>query len=317
MIRNLFGLLCVFLWFGLLIFLNQDKSYIEAHINKLQYDAISQFENQQTIMSNLIYTKQFNPINKVKHINIKEEKNNQTSISFKEEFHNTDFDKLLQKYNINIQNKSKKLTDEEVENKKNIIKQVIWFFLLNVKDTSTFNNLTITIKNMYPNNKVRGKFNVHTKEKIEIELNENLDSIMIISTLTHEIGHQLTYLIPKEEYKVFYDTNCYPNKYAQKNIREAIAETFTYWLNAELPSDICKERIGNVFLTSFFQDAFKLYYIKTNNNKEESYLNYFNEYYEQQTTKDKTITTLKSKYLFWLDWMYISSINALFDISNF
>lgn len=317
MIRNLFGLLCVFLWFGLLIFLNQDKSYIEAHINKLQYDAISQFENQQTIMSNLIYTKQFNPINKVKHINIKEEKKNQTSISFKEEFHNTNFDELLQKYNINIQNKSKKLTDEEVENKKNIIKQVIWFFLLNVKDTSTFNNLTITLKNMYPNNKVRGKFNVHTKEKREIELNENLDSIMIISTLTHEIGHQLTYLIPKEEYKVFYDTSCYPNKYAQKNIREAIAETFTYWLNAELPSDICKERIGNLFLTSFFQDSFKLYYIKTNKNKEESYLNYFNEYYEQQTTKDKTLTPLKSRYLFWLDWMYISSINALFDISNF
>lgn len=215
---------------------------------------------------------------------------------------------ILNKFDIQFINKSD--LKEEVFNKKiQIVKNVLTMFLITLKDTSSFNWLEISFTN-FLNKNVRWKFWIYWNNKKKIQLNRNLDNIMIATTLTHELWHQLTYLISESEKNKFWK-KCFVNKYAWTSKREDIAETFTYFINSKIEDWLteCIQEKFKVYQT-LFNDQFNLYY--DNCQKLNSCFQTFENYEEQ--IKWKKIT---SSYLYWIEWFKITTTNKLFNIKSF
>lgn len=215
-------------------------------------------------------------------------------------------DELFKEYNITFK-RDKTVSDEELEIKKEEVKKVITPLLLNLKDTDSFKNLVINIVSY--KDKVRWQFFVHTKDKREIRLNKNLDPIMTTTTLVHEIGHQLTYLIPQEEQRKFWK-GCFVNKYAWSKLREDIAESFTYFFNErEGNKQECFKEKEKIFL-SLFKENFqeKLLACK----EKDDCLNEYPSYLEAIKSKE-----LKSSYLYGVEWFTVQTTNKVFNIKEY
>lgn len=130
---------------------------------------------------------------------------------------------------------------------------------------------------------------------------------MITTILVHEIWHQLTYLILQKEQSKFLK-GCFINKYSQKNRREDIAESFTYFFN-EVKQDECFEEKISIFYDLFEEDFIKYLKDKKNNND----YTIFQEYNDNIATPNY----FYSSYLHGGEWMKLYSKNKIFNIKTF
>lgn len=211
---------------------------------------------------------------------------------------------IFDEFNIKINNKTD-LDDSIFQEKKETVKKVLIPFLLFLKDKESFRNLEINFINY--KDKVRGQFAVHTISKREIRLNKNLDHIMIATTLVHEIWHQLTYLLPQSEQNKFF-RGCFINNYAKTNRREDIAESFTYFMNANKQDECFEEKIESFY--ALFEDDF-VEYLK--DKKENNDYTFFQEYEDNIATPN----FYYSSYLHGVEWMKLYTINKIFNIEKF
>ena len=211
-------------------------------------------------------------------------------------------EKLIQEYNITFKDNTN-LSNEVFNKKVQIVKNVLTTFLLSLKDTSSFNWLEISFTT-FSNNKVRWKFWIYWN-KSKFQLNKNLDNIMIATTLTHELWHQLTYLLNQNEQSNFWK-NCFVNKYAWRSQREDIAETFTYFMNWSVNQEL-NNCIQNKFdsYKNIFKEEFIIYFENCKN--ENSCFQSF-EWYDE---------FVKNNYLYWIEWFTIQTVNKLYNIKEY